>query len=348
MCFVYFIFYLHHMADTPIFGKKNVLITGGAGFIGSHLCERMLKEANVICMDDFSNSSIHNIEHLLQYPNFEFIKCDVNNPIVLEEYDELDKFNIKFQGVQEIYHLACPTSPKQFESHKIQTLYANSSAMVATLNLAVKYRAKYVFSSSSVVYGPPATPGMFFKETHVGQTDHLSERACYDEGKKFAETCIETYRQGYGVDAKIARVFTAYGPKMKLRDGLLVPDFIMNALNGTDLIVYGDESLSGSLCYVTDIVDGLARLMRAKPDVFLVNLGSDEAVKMVDVANYIINITHSSSKIVFHEPLTFLTEKGIPDLQKVKKALEWIPLVRLEDGLRQVVDYTIANKEIIG
>ncbi|MEK7083633.1 MAG: NAD-dependent epimerase/dehydratase family protein, partial [Patescibacteria group bacterium] len=203
------------MDTTPIFEKKNVLVTGGAGFIGSHLCEQLLREAKVICMDDLSNSTVRNIEHLLQYPDFEFIKHDVNHDIDLDSFDELYKFKVKFQGIQEIYHLACPTSPKNFESLKLQSLWANSNAMIATLDLAVKYRAKYVFASSSVVYGPPAPDHAGFAEEDEGMVDHLSPRACYDEGKRFAETCVATYRQVYGVDAKIARVFTTYGPRMK-------------------------------------------------------------------------------------------------------------------------------------
>src|SRR3989344_9141066 len=139
--------------DTPIFEKKNVVVTGGAGFLGSHLCERLLKEANVICIDDFSNSSPKNIEHLLQYPDFEFINYDVDNPIDLNKFDELDKFKVKFQGIQEIYHLACSANPENFEKMKMDALRANSLSMISTLDLAVKYRSKYVFSSSSVVYG---------------------------------------------------------------------------------------------------------------------------------------------------------------------------------------------------
>lgn len=336
------------ISETPIFEKKNVLVTGGAGFLGSHLCERLVREAKVICIDDLSNSSIQNIEHLLQYPDFEFIKYDINNDIDLDAFDELDKFKVKYQGVQEIYHLACPTSPKNFESLKIQSLWANSRAMLSTLNLAVKYRAKYVFTSSSVVYGDPTPEQYIFSEEDEGLVDHLSPRACYDEGKRFAETCVETYRQVYGIDAKIGRVFTTYGPRMHLRDGLLIPDFILNALEGKPLTIYGDKELSQSLCFVNDIIDGLVRLMKSSPDVDIVNLGSDYMLRMIDVAQMIIDLTESQSQIVFEDPLIFLTKKGIPDLQRAKNYLQWIPLVRLEDGLRKTIDYTIANKQMLG
>jgi len=332
--------------ENPVFEKKNILVTGGAGFIGSHLCERLLKEANVICVDDFSNSSPKNIEHLLQYPDFEFINYDIDNPIDLNSFDELDKFKVKYQGIQEIYHLACPTSPKEFEKLKMKSLLSNSSAMINTLDLAVKYRAKYVFTSSSVVYGD-LKDGEKFSEDYKGVVDHLTPRACYDEGKRFAETCVETYRQVYGVDAKIARVFTTYGPRMKLFEGQLIPDFIINALEGKDLVIYGDEQMATSLCYISDLVDGLVRLMGSNPDIKIVNIGSDERISYVDVANKIIALTGSISKVVFDKPLVFLTKKGMPDIALAKDALGWMPLVRLDDGLQKAIDYTVANKEAL-
>ena len=333
--------------DTPIFEKKNVLVTGGAGFLGSHLCERLLREAKVICIDDLSNSSIQNIDHLLQYPDFEFIKFDVTNPIHLEDFEELDKFKVRFQGIQEIYHLACPTSPKNFEEKKIHSLQANSNAMIATLELATKYHARYVFASSSVVYGAPSEDHYVFTETDEGIVQHLSPRGCYDEGKRFAETCVQTYRDVYGLDAKMARVFTTYGPRMRLHDGLLIPDFIIQALEGKPLVVYGTEELNQSLCYVSDMIDGLVRLMHAPRDVSIVNLGSDRVFRMGDIANMIIQMTNSSSKVVFEDPLLFLTNKGIPDLRVAKEYLDWIPIVDVKTGLKKTIDYTIANKEVV-
>ena len=332
---------------TPIFEKKNVLITGGAGFLGSHLCERLLREAKVICVDDLSHSNLRNIEHLLQYPDFEFIKYDVTKDIDLNDFPELDKFRVKFQGVQEIYHLACPTSPKNFESLKLHSLAANSAAMMSTLNLAVKSKAHYVFASSSVVYGEPEMDERAFTEEHEGIVQHLSPRGCYDEGKRFAETCVSTYRQVYGLDAKIARVFSTYGPRMPLRDGLLIPDFIINAIEGKSLTIYGDGQLKQSLCYVSDMVDGLIRLMQSGVDTWIVNIGSDEIYRMEDVAQMIISMVDSSSQIQFEDPLVFLTKKGKPDLTRAKEELQWLPLVRLQDGLKKTIDYTLANKEAI-
>lgn len=334
-------------AETPIFEKKNVLVTGGTGFLGSHLCERLLQEAKVICMDDLSNSSIRNIDHLLQYPDFEFIKYDINQPIDLDSFPELDKFRVKFQGIQEIYHLACPTSPKNFEDLRIHSLLSNSAGTINTLNLAVQYSAKYIFTSSSVVYGSAHDDNEIMSEETEGIVNHLSPRSPYDEGKRFAETCVNTYKDVYGLDAKIARVFTTYGPRMKLRDGLLIPDFILHALEGKDLVIYGDESLSQTICYVSDTIDGLVRLMRTGPETSIVNLGSDQVVRMADVAQHIIAMTNSTSQVVFEEPLVFLTKKGVPDLRRAKDGLAWIPLVQLQDGLRKTIDYTIASKGML-
>ncbi|MBD3311272.1 MAG: NAD-dependent epimerase/dehydratase family protein [Candidatus Magasanikbacteria bacterium] len=333
--------------DKPIFEKKNILVTGGAGFLGSHLCEKLLESGKIICMDDLSNSSIQNIDHLLQYPDFEFIKYNVNEPIDLSAFEELDKFRIKYQGIQEIYHLACPTSPKNFEDLKIHSLKANSNSVINTLELSAKYKAKYLFASSSVVYGDATEENSMFSEDYEGRVNHLSPRACYDEGKRFAETCVATYKQVYNIDANIARIFTTYGPRMKLRDGLLIPDFILDALDGRDLVIYGDETLTQSLCFVSDMIDGLVRLMNSDESVSIVNLGSDQIVKMADVARKIIEMTDSSSKIIFEEPLMFLTKKGTPDLRTAKEQLGWIPLVRLEDGLKKTIDYAIANREIL-
>ena len=333
--------------DTPIFEKKNVLVTGGAGFIGSHLCERLLKEAKVICIDDFSNSDPSNISHLLQYPDFEFINHDVSKSFDLDQFEELNKFKIKFQGIQEVYHLACPTSPKDFESLKMQTLAASSQAMFNTLDIAVKHKAKYVFASSSVVYGDATDARNVFKETDVGTINHLSERACYDEGKKFAETCVATYTQVHGIDAKIARIFTTYGPRMHLFQGLLIPDFIVSAINGEDLVIYGDKSISTSLCFVDDMVSGLIKLMSSDPDAKVANLGDDKIVAFADVAEMIIKMTNSSSKVAFEKPLLFLTKKGAADLTYAKNSLGWMPLVRLEDGLEKTIEYVVANKETL-
>jgi UDP-glucuronate decarboxylase len=329
---------------------KNIIVTGGAGFIGSHLCEKLLESgANVICIDSFINSNPNNIDHLLKNSSFELIKQDISEPIDLEAYSELERFKIKFKGIQEIYHLACPTSAKNFEKYKIDTLMANSVGMKNVLDLAVKYKAKFLHMSTSVVYGPRTKDKKKFNEEDFGLINHLSGRACYDEGKRFAETAVETYRQVYRLDVKIARIFRTYGPRQRLYDGEMVPDFIVSAIDGNDLEIFGDETFTTSLTYVSDIVDGLVKLM-AQNSEYLgpVNFGSDQDVKLVDVAEMIIKMTGSKSKVVFKEPLLFMTPLGLPDIRKAEEELGWIPLIRLEDGLQKSIEFAIANKQLLG
>lgn len=327
--------------------KKNVLVTGGAGFIGSHLCDRLIKEGNrVICIDNFLTSHSRNISALLQNPNFQFLRLDVNEKFNLESFTELSAFKLQFQGIQEIYHLACPTAIKQFDQYKIQTLLANSLGNKNLLDIALKYKCKILLASSSVVYGNRGEEVEFFEESYEGIVHHLSPRGCYDEGKQFSETMFNTYRQVYGLDTKIARIFRTYGPRMPLFDGHLIPDFILNALDGNDLEIYGGDDFKSSLVYVMDVIDGLMRLMQSEPEVELVNIGSDEDLKLVDVANKIIEMTGSSSKVVLKEQLPFLTEIGLPRITKARE-LGWLPLVRLEEGLKQTIDYIEANKILL-
>jgi len=327
--------------------KKTVLVTGGAGFIGSHLCERLLNDgATVICIDNFATSHVRNINELLQNSNFHFLRLDVNQPFNLEKMAELEPLKIPFEGIQEIYHLACPTSIKNFDQFKVQTLLSNSVGNYHVLELAVKYRSKILLTSTSVVYGSRDEKQPFFEEDYQGIVKHLTPRGCYDEGRRFSETMFETYRQVHGIDTKIARVFRTYGPRMPLFDGHLIPDFVLNALDNKDLIIYGSKDFSTSLCYVSDIVDGIVRLMATEPGGGPVNLGDDKDVKMVDVAKQIINMTSSSSEIKFEDELPFLTELGLPRIELAKE-LGWMPLVRLEDGLEKTIEYVRANKILL-
>lgn len=336
------------MAQKPVFEKKNVLVTGGAGFIGSHLCDLLVKEAHVICVDNFINSSERNIDHLLKNPDFEFIRADITAPLDLDGFKELEKFKVKFQGIQEIYHLACPTSAKNFDQFKMDTLFANALGMKVVLDLAVKYEAKIVHASSAVVYGPRRDGNASFKEDDVGAVNHLTGRGCYDEGKRFAETAVETYRQVHGIDAKIARIFRTYGPRQRLFDGEMIPDFITNAFDGKELVIYGDEKFTTSLVYVTDLVDGLIRLMAAPAAIGVVNLGGEEDVPLVDVARKIIELTGSSSRISFEPSLMFITPLGLPETAKAREKIGWLPLVKLDQGLKLSVDYANAHKSLLG
>lgn len=323
--------------------KKNVLVTGGAGFIGSHLCERLLRDnARVICVDNFITSHVRNIDPLLANPDFQFLRIDVNQPFDLEKFDELKTFKVPYNGIQEVYHLACPMSIKNFDQFKVQTLLSNSTGNYNALEIAVKYRSKILLSSSSVVYGGRTDDKKTFSEDDEGSVKHMTPRSCYDEGRRFSETMFETYRNVHGLDAKIARVFRTYGPRMPLFDAQLIPDFVLHAVEGKDLVIYGSESFLTSLCYVDDVVDGLMRLMAAPPGIGPVNLGSDVDIRMTEVAQKIIDMVGSSSKITYEPSLEFLTELALPDISKAKE-LGWLPLTRLEDGLRKTTDYIKAN-----
>lgn len=335
------------MPEKPIFEKPNVIVTGGAGFIGSFLCERLLKDSKVICIDNFCTSTQDNIDQLLKNPDFEFIRADIAQPIDLEAYNELERFKLKFQGVQEIYHLACPTSAKRFEEFRYETLMANSVGMRNALDMAVKYGAKFFQASTSVIYGPRREDGSLFKEEDFGLIDHLAPRACYDEGKRFAETMCRTYADVHKIDIRIGRIFRTFGPRMPLFDGQMIPDFITNAIDGKDLVIYGTDQFRTSLVYVTDVVDGIIQLMRLAKDPGPINIGSDYDIKLVDVAKRIVELTGSTSQIVFEKEILFMTQLGLPDLSKAKDLLGWLPLVSLDQGLKKSIEYTSAQKGLI-
>lgn len=333
---------------SAIYDKKNILVTGGAGFIGSHLCEKLLAGgARVICVDSLISSSLNNIEFLLKNPDFEFIRHDINSTFDLEVYPELERFKIKFQGIQEIYHLACPMNPKLFEQTRMQTLQANSVGVKNILDLALRYRSKILHASTSTIYGGRPQDNHQMKETELGCVDLQSPRACYDEGKRFAEVSCNTYKAVHGLDVKIARIFRTYGPRERLFSGEMIPDFILHALDNKDIEIYGDETFSTSLCYVTDIVDGMVKLMSYDGEIGPVNLGSEVDVPILEVVQRILEMTGSSSRIVFQPALLFLTSLGLPDISKAKEKLGWMPLVRIDEGLKQIIDYTMANKNLL-
>ncbi|MEY4723275.1 MAG: hypothetical protein RLZZ324_788, partial [Candidatus Parcubacteria bacterium] len=288
-----------------------------------------------------------NIEHLLQNPDFELLKADISAGVDLESFKELERFKIKFQGIQEVYNLACPTSAKKFEEFRDATIAANSAGMKNILDIAVKYGAKFFQASTVTVYGPRPEDGHLFKEDMLGTFNHLSPRACYDEGKRWAETMCATYRDAHGLDIRIGRIFRTFGARMPLYDGQMIGDFITNALEGKDLVIYGDENFRTSLVYVTDVVDGIVRLMRAAKDPGPVNIGSDYDIKIIDVAKKVIELAKSESKITYEPPLMFITQLGLPDLTRAKDDLGWLPLVSLEQGLKKSIDYTVAQKGLL-
>lgn len=329
--------------------NKNIIVTGGAGFLGSHLCERLLKDGHrVICIDNFISGAQANINHLLRNPNFEFLKHDINVEINIDEIPELQNFQIPVYGIQEIYHLAVPTSPKEFENYKKETVLTNSVGTRNVLEMAVKYKAAFLQASSSVVYGDIDDKAkMQIKEDFRGTFDYLGPRAVYDEGKRFAELLVGTYKEKHNIDTKIVRIFRTYGSRMKLNEGHMIPDFILNALENKDLVIYGDETFSTSLVYESDIVEGMIKLMESdisEP----VNMGGMDNIKIVDVANKIIQLTGSTSKVSFEAQLLFMRPLGLPDISKVKDELGWFPIVSLEDGLQRTIDYAKATKGLVG
>lgn len=333
------------MADQE---KKIVLVTGGAGFIGSHLCGELLKEGNrVICIDNFSTGHVRNIDPYLRHPDFQFLRLDINEPFDLETFPELEPFKVKFLGVQEIYHMAVPTAIKNFENHRAQTLLTNSVGTRNVLDIAVKYKSRILLGSSSVVYGPRTEAVQMFEEEYSGVVNHLSKRACYDEGKRFAETMFATYADVYGIDARIARIFRAYGPRMALFEGHQIPDFILAALDDQPITINTKEDFKTSLMYVTDLIDGLLRVMRHKENIGPVNIGDDIDVLLKDVAQKVIDMTESSSTIEFKDGMLFLSELGLPVVKKAKETLGWVPVTRLEDGLAKTIDYVRANKILL-
>lgn len=330
------------MSKKTIFDKKNILVIGGAGFIGSHLCDELVKTSKVICIDNFSTGDEKNIDHLLADPNFEFIRHDINEPIDLDKMPDLQKFKIQFQGIQEIYNLACPTSPNDFNKNIELTLLTNSFGVKNALDLAIKYEAKFLHFSSSVIYGPKRSDEKI-REDNLGIVDNISERSSYDEGKRFSETMVTNYKKIYNIDAKIIRLFRVYGPRMKLNDGQMIPDFVDNAIDDKDLIIFGGEDFSTALCYIDDCIDACLRVMDSSID-RPINIGSDVELKLIDVAEKIIKMTDSKSKIKFTDEKFFVTPLCLPDISRAREELGWMPVVILEKGLEKTIYELRANK----
>jgi len=330
-----------------IFSVKNILIIGGAGFIGSHLCDELIKKSRVICLDNFSSGDEKNIDHLLSEPNFKFIRHDICEPIRLEDFNELKPFDVAIQGVQEIYNLACPTSPKEFENYKLATIHANSLGIKNSLDMALKYKAKYLHFSSSVVYGPRRPDNKKMSETDIGAVDQLSPRACYDESKRFAETMIDNYRSQAGVDAKIIRLFRIYGPRMKMADGQMIPDMIAAALDNRDLEIFGGKDFTSSFCYVSDCIDAVLKIMEKKID-GPVNVGSDIEINLTELANKIIALIGSKSEVVYKDKLLFYSPLPLPNIDKARESLGWLPIVTMEKGLEKTIYELRASKGLVG
>lgn len=326
------------MSKQVIFDKKNVLVAGGAGFIGSHLCDELVKTCKVICVDNFISGQQRNIDHLLANPDFIFINHDLAEPLNLGEIKILERFKIKFQGLQEIYNLACPLSPRNFLENRLEILKANSLVVYNLLELAVANKAKFIQFSSSVVYGGRDLNniGRKVRETELGVINQLSPRAAYDEGKRFAETMVDSYREMHNLDTKIVRLFRIYGPRMTLDDDQLIPDLVYSAIQNKPLVIFGDENFSSSFCYVDDAIDAIMKMAASNLN-GPINIGSDVDVNVTDLAQLIIKETESESPLVYSEGKLFLTELLLPDIYQARNNLAWMPVVTLENGIKKTI-----------
>jgi len=305
--------------------RKRVLVTGGAGFLGSHLCERLLDEgADVLCVDNFYSGSKDNVAHLLSHPHFELMRHDVTFPLYVE--------------VDEIYNLACPASPIHYQRDPVQTTKTSVHGAINLLGLAKRTGARILQASTSEVYGDPEIHPQ--TEDYWGHVNPIGPRACYDEGKRAAETLFFDYHRQHGVEIKVARIFNTYGPRMHPNDGRVVSNFIVQALKGEAITVYGDGTQTRSFCYVDDLIDGLMALMASPAEVTgPINLGNPNEVTIGELAEEITAMVGSASTVRY-EPLPGDDPKQRqPDVTKAKATLGWEPKVKREDGLRLTVAY---------
>lgn len=303
---------------------KNILITGGAGFIGSHLSEKLLNEGNhVICLDNFFTGSRKNIEHLMDNKEFELIRHDIVEPILIE--------------VDEIYNLACPASPVHYQYNAIKTIKTSVLGVTNMLGLAKRAKAKILQASTSEVYGDPLVHPQ--REDYWGNVNTIGVRSCYDEGKRVAETLMMDYHRQHNVDIKIIRIFNTYGPRMAENDGRVVSNFIVQALKGQDITIYGDGSQTRSFCYVDDLVRGMTALMNKEGFMGPVNVGNDGEYTIKELAEMIIELTNSNSKIVYKPLPSDDPCKRRPDLTLARRELGYEPEVHVKDGLKKTIEY---------
>ncbi len=305
--------------------KKKILVTGGAGFLGSHLCERLLTDGHeVICLDNFFTGNKKNIVHLMNNPFFEVIRHDITMPFFIE--------------VDEIYNLACPASPIHYQLNPIKTIKTSVMGSINMLGLAKRINAKILQASTSEVYGDPQVHPQ--TEDYWGHVNPIGSRACYDEGKRCAEALFVNYKKQNNVKIKIARIFNTYGPRMDPQDGRVVSNFIMQALNGTDITIYGSGKQSRSFCFVDDMVEGLIRLMNTD-DSFNgpVNLGNPVEMSMLELSAMILDLTSSSSKIAFKKLPEDDPLQRQPNISLAKKTFGWEPITDVKSGLQKTIAY---------
>ncbi|GHT59058.1 NAD-dependent dehydratase [Bacteroidia bacterium] len=305
--------------------KKRILVTGGSGFVGSHLCERLLKDGNeVVCMDNFFTGSKQNIVHLLNNPYFELIRHDVTMPFSAE--------------VDEIYNMACPASPVHYQFDAIQTVKTSVMGSIHVLGLAKRVKAKVLQASTSEVYGDPHVHPQ--KEDYWGNVNPIGIRSCYDEGKRCAETLFMDYHRMNDVRIKIIRIFNTYGPRMHPNDGRVVSNFIVQALNNQDITVYGKGEQTRSFQYVDDLIEGMLRFMATDDSIIgPINIGNPGEYKIIELAEKIIQLTNSKSKIIYKPLPQDDPTQRCPDISYAKKLLDWEPKVQLEEGLLKTIAY---------
>lgn len=307
----------------PQSGRKRILVTGGAGFIGSHLIDRLAGEGHAIwCVDNLYTGSKQNLASVLQNPNVTYVQHDVTDALHLE--------------VDEIYNLACPASPIHYQYDPIQTMKTSVFGAMNMLELAKSQNARILQASTSEVYGDPQIARQ--PETYWGHVNPIGPRACYDEGKRSAETLFFDYHRQHRVDIKVARIFNTYGPRIRTNDGRVVSNFIVQALRGDPLTIYGDGSYTRSFCFVDDLVGGLVSLMNTEPEFTgPINLGNDREVSMLELAELIIKLTQSRSPIEFQQNVPDDPKRRCPDLTRARRDLNWTPRVTLEDGLARTI-----------
>lgn len=328
--------YRYHAYDTP----KRILITGGAGFIGSHLCERLINDGHeVICLDNYFTGNKENVSHLMNHHRFELIRHDITEPILME--------------ADWIFNLACPASPIHYQYNPVKTIKVNVLGALNMLGLAKRVKARILQASTSEIYGDPDVHPQ--KEEYWGNVNPIGKRSCYDEGKRVAETLFFDYMRQNKVDIKVVRIFNTYGPRMRSDDGRVVSNFIVQALKNEPITMYGDGSQTRSFCYIDDMIEGLIRMMdyetgeyTREPDYtkqYLsgypgpINLGNPHEVSIYSIAKLVTELAGSKSEIVFRPLPEDDPKRRCPDITKAKGILEWQPYVQLEEGLRKTVEY---------
>ncbi|WP_422039190.1 UDP-glucuronic acid decarboxylase family protein [Roseibium sp.] len=305
--------------------RKRILVTGGAGFLGSHLCERLLDEgADVLCIDNLYSGTKDNISHLLANPHFEFQRHDVTFPIYLE--------------VDEIYNLACPASPVHYQRDPVQTTKTSVHGSINMLGLAKRTRARIFQASTSEVYGDPEVHPQ--TEDYWGRVNPIGVRSCYDEGKRCAETLFFDYNRQHGLEIKVARIFNTYGPRMHPNDGRVVSNFIVQALQGNDITIYGDGLQTRSFCYVDDLIDGFVRLMASPGELTgPINLGNPSEFTIRELAETVLDLVGGSSKLIYRPLPHDDPKQRQPNIALAKSELDWAPKIPLKEGLKKTITY---------